>query len=156
MLRENFEHKIKLILLLLLHQQKNRKTFVVCSLTVGYLDADGAAPPAAVLAFGHGHGAAAQGVKSQDASDTVPDNTHLCQHKNSDTNMHLYTPEKLQKLTWPLKDVPSADLMKSLYTWLARRMTVATASWYCGAEVASRGRAASGMWSWLLDRQLSS
>lgn len=59
-------------------------------------------------------------------------------------------------LTWPLKDAPSKDLMKSLYTWLARKMTVATASWYCGAEVAKRGRAASGMWSWLLDRQLSS
>lgn len=61
-----------------------------------------------------------------------------------------------QKLTWPEKAAPSRDLMKSANTWLALAMTVAMASWYCGAEVARRGRAARGMWSWLLDRQPSS
>lgn len=64
--------------------------------------------------------------------------------------------KKYNSCTWPEKAAPSRDFMKSEYTWLARKMTVATASWYCGDEVARRGRAASGMWSWLLDRQPSS
>lgn len=141
-----------------------------------YLHTDNTAPATAVLTFIHCLTAAAQGIKSQDSSHTVSNEAHLEKWETRgrlnkmmyffDMSIQLETEEWIQcnwrltlkphELTWPEKAAPSRDFMKSVYTWLARTMTVDMASWYCREEVARRGRAARGMWSWILDRQPSS
>ena len=54
-----------------------------------YLDADGTAPPAGVLALTDAQRTAAESIKAQDPPDAVPDHTHLDTHTH--TCIHTHT-----------------------------------------------------------------